>query len=149
MTVRRGGQFSVTVTRVQFGLAPSKAGTYNNAQGKTIREADGTPLGHCIDFSKPDYFTDEEYTQHVYMILGRARCMQWSLFRNLPTGADGDVDFAVFENGPPSYISQFLGELEAGHAWHQLTYHIGWCFVLHAWVRTCTQGGGNRLYEFE
>ena len=65
MTVRRGGQFSVTVTRVQFGLAPSKAGTYNNAQGKTIREADGTPLGHCIDFTKPDYFTDEEYTQHV------------------------------------------------------------------------------------
>ncbi|CAE7212339.1 unnamed protein product [Symbiodinium sp. CCMP2592] len=116
MTARQGGQFSVTVTRVQFGLAPSKAGTYNNAQGKTIREADGTALGHCIDFTRPDYFTDEEYTQHVYMILGRARSMQWSLFRNLPTTADGDIDFAVFENGPPAHISEFLRELEAGPA---------------------------------
>ena len=95
MSVRRGGQFSLTVTRVQFGLAPSKAGTYNNAQGKTIREADGSALGHCIDLTRPDYFTHDEYTQHVYMILGRARSMQWSLFRNLPTTADGDVDFAV------------------------------------------------------
>ena len=74
--------------------------------------------------------------------------MQWSLFRNLPTTADGDVDFAVFENGPPLYISQFLRELEAGHAWHHVTHHIGWCFVRHACVRTCIQGDGNMLYEF-
>ena len=138
----------MTVTRVQFGLAPSKAGSYNNAQGKTVREADGTPLGHCIDFTKPDYFTDEEYTQHVYMILGRARSMQWSLFRNLPTTADGDVDFAVFENGPPLYISQFLRQLEAGRVWHRGKHQIGWCFVRHACVRTCTQGDGNILSEF-
>ena len=125
MSVRRGGQFSLTVTRVQFGLAPSKAGTYNNAQGKTIREADGSALGHCIDLTRPDYFTHDEYTQHVYMILGRARSMQWSLFRNLPTTADGDVDFAVFENGPPAYIAQFLRELEAGRASHDVTSHKG------------------------
>ncbi|CAE7304915.1 unnamed protein product, partial [Symbiodinium pilosum] len=98
-SVRRGGQFWVNVTRAQFGLAPSKAGTYNNLQGKTIREADGTPLGHRIDFTKPHYFNEDEYMQHVSMTLGRARSLRWSLFRNLPTTSDGDVDFTVFENG--------------------------------------------------
>ena len=102
----------MNVTRAQFGLAPSKAGTYNNLQGKTIREADGTPLGHRIDFTKPHYFNEDEYMQHVSMTLGRARSLRWSLFRNLPTTSDGDVDFTVFENGPPLYISEFLSQLE-------------------------------------
>jgi len=84
------------------------AGTYTNQQGKTVRN-----MGHTIDFSKPDYFTHDEYTQHVYMILGRATCLEWSLFRNLPMLEDGsDIDFTVFEHGPPGYIAQFLKRLE-------------------------------------
>lgn len=84
------------------------AGTYNNQQGKTVRN-----MGHTIDFSKPDYFTNDEYTQHVYMILGRATCLEWSLFRNLPMLEDGsDIDFTVFEHGPPGYIAEFLKRLE-------------------------------------
>ncbi len=114
LQVRRRGPMNLDVTRVQFSLAPSKAGTYNNQQGKTVRTPRGEPLGHCIDFSKPEYFTEDEYTQHVYMILGRAQRLSWSLFRNLPQAEDGDVDFAVFENGPPDYISSFLRTLEVG-----------------------------------
>ena len=84
------------------------AGAYNNQQGKTVRN-----MGHTIDFTKPDYFTQDEYTQHVYMILGRATCLEWSLFRNLPMLEDGsDIDFTVFEHGPPGYIAQFLKRLE-------------------------------------
>ena len=77
--IRRRGEIYLDVTRVQYPLAPWMAGTYNNQQGKTVRN-----MGHTIDFSKPDYFTSDEYTQHVYMILGRATCLEWSLFRNLP-----------------------------------------------------------------
>ena len=106
--IRRRGEIYLDVTRVQYPLAPWMAGTYNNQQGKTVRNMD-----HTIDFSKPDYFTSDEYTQHVYMILGRATCLEWSLFRNLPMLQDGsDIDFAVFEHGPPGYIAQFLKRLE-------------------------------------
>ena len=71
-------------------------------------------MGHTIDFRKPEYFTDDEYTQHAYMILGRATSLNHSLFRNLPLSEDGqDIDFTVFENGPPRYISEFLQRLEA------------------------------------
>ena len=80
--------------------------------GLTLRN-DCLGMGHTIDFSKPDYFTNDEYTQHVYMILGRATCLEWSLFRNLPLLEDGsDIDFSVFEHGPPGYIAEFLKRLE-------------------------------------
>ena len=74
------------VTRIQYPLAPLAAGTYNNAQGKTIKG-----VGHTIDFSKPDYFSADDYTQHLYMILGRAQAVEYSLFRNLPETPEGDI----------------------------------------------------------
>ena len=113
LDVTRRGCFKVHITRVQFSLAPSKAGTYNNQQGKTIREADGSALGHTVDFSRPDNMSDDEYVQHAYMILGRARSLEWTLMRNLPLLEDGDVDFSIFEQGPPRYIAEFLKRLEA------------------------------------
>ena len=110
LRLRRRGEIYLDVTRVQYPLAPWMTGTYNNQQGKTVRN-----MGHTIDFSKPDYFTADEYTQHVYMILGRATCLEWSLFRNLPMLPDGsDIDVSVFENGHPQYIADFLKRLEAG-----------------------------------
>ena len=108
LRIRRRGEIYLDVTRVQYPVAPWMAGTYNDQQGKTVRN-----MGHTIDFSKPDYFTNDEYTQHVYMILGRATCLEWSLFRNLPLLEDGsDIDFSVFEHGPPGYIAEFLKRLE-------------------------------------
>eukprot|EP00435_Cladocopium_sp_Y103_P036594 s119_g9.t1 len=89
LRIRRRGEIYLDVTRVQYPLAPWMAGTYNNQQGKTARN-----MGHTIDFSKPDYFTADEYIQHVYMILGRATRLQWSLFRNLPMLPDGSDDVA-------------------------------------------------------
>ena len=51
------------------------------------------------------------------MILGRATSLNHSLFRNLPLSEDGqDIDFTVFENGPPRYIAEFLQRLEADAA---------------------------------
>ena len=95
------------VTRIQYPLAPLAAGTYNNAQGKTIKG-----VGRTIDFSKPDYFSADDYTQHLYMILGCAQALEYSLFRNLPETPEGDIDFSIFETGPPAYIAEFLDRLE-------------------------------------
>ena len=67
------------VTRIQYPLAPLAAGTYNNDQGKTIKGVDG----HTIDFSKPDYFSADDYTQHLYMILGRILPSFWFVWRTL------------------------------------------------------------------
>ena len=92
---------------MQLPLAPLSAGTYNNAQGKTIKG-----VGHTIDLSKPQYFSADDYTQHLYMILGRSQALEYSLLRNVPEDAHGDVDFSIFESGPPAYIAQFLDRLE-------------------------------------
>ena len=109
LRIRRRGEIYLDITRVQYPIVPWTAGTYNNQQGKTVRD-----MGHTIDFRKPEYFTDDEYTQHAYMILGRATSLNHYLFRNLPLSEDGqDIDFTVFENGPPRYISEFLQRLEA------------------------------------
>ena len=46
--------------------------------------------------------------------MGRATSLKHSLLRNLPLSEDSqDIDFTVFENGPPRYISEFLQRLEA------------------------------------
>ena len=92
------------VTRIRYPLAPLAAGTY--AQGKTIKG-----VGHTIDFSKPDYFSADDYTQHLYMILGRAQALEY-----LPETPEGDIDFSIFETGPPAYIAEFLDRLEDSDA---------------------------------
>ena len=105
--LHRKGALMLDVTRIQYPLAPLAAGTYNNAQSKTIKG-----VGHTIDFSKPDNFSADDYTQHLYMILGRAQALEYSLFRNLPKTPEGDIDFSIFETGPPAYIAEFLDRLE-------------------------------------
>ena len=109
ISLRRRGELHLDVTRIQFPLAPLAAGTFNNSQGKTVRNQ-----GHTIDCTRPSYFSRDVYIQHLYMILGRAQALQYSLFRNFPTTENGDVDWSLFENGPPQYIADFLHRLEAG-----------------------------------
>ncbi len=47
-------------------MAPLAAGTYNNAQGKTVKG-----IGHAIDFAKLNYLSADDYTQHLYVDFGR------------------------------------------------------------------------------
>jgi hypothetical protein len=109
ISLRRRGELHLDVTRIQFPLAPLAAGTFNNSQGKTVRNQ-----GHTIDCTRPSCCSRDVYIQHLYMILGRAQALQYSLFRNFPTTENGDVDWSLFENGPLQYIADFLHRLEAG-----------------------------------
>ena len=110
MTVRRRGDLRLDVTRVQFPLAPLAAGTYNNSQGKTVRGQ-----GHTIDLQRPHYFTRDVYLQHLYMILGRSTELAFSLYRNMPMcETTGEIDWSLFECGPPHFVSDFLSRLEVG-----------------------------------
>ena len=61
--LHRKGALMLDVTRIPYPLAPLAAGTYNNAQGKTIKG-----VGRTIDVSKPDYFSADDYTQHLTCI---------------------------------------------------------------------------------
>ena len=63
----------LAMTRYQIPAAPETVGTYQNFQGKTVQGISGEPCGHTIDMMKPDYMSMDEYKQHVYMILGRAK----------------------------------------------------------------------------
>jgi hypothetical protein len=53
-----------------------------------------------------------EYFQHLYMILGRARSLDWCLFRNFPETAEGEPDWSLFETGPPDFLVHFFKVLE-------------------------------------
>ena len=107
-TARRGGDVHVNNTRAQFPLAPLAAGTYNNSQGKTVRGQ-----GHTIDLQRPHYFTRDVYLQHLYMILGRSTELAFSLYRNMPMcEATGEIDWTLFEGGPPHFVADFLSRLE-------------------------------------
>ena len=95
--------------------------TFQNAQGKTIRgpkEVDEQgqiieqPKGFLIDLFKPRNMMKDEYFQHLYMILGRARKLDWTLLRNFPTLPDGEPDWEIFEQGPPAYLCEFMDCLE-------------------------------------
>ena len=72
----------VPMTRYQIPAAPEMVGTYQNFQGKTVQGPDGEPCGRTIDLFKPDYMSMEKHKQHVYMILGRAKCLEWTLLKN-------------------------------------------------------------------
>ena len=66
--LHRKGTLKLDVTRIQYPLAPLAAGRYNNAQGKTVKG-----IGHTIDFTKPNYLSADDYTQHLHMILEGAQ----------------------------------------------------------------------------
>lgn len=78
------------VTRAQLPLAPLSAGKYNKPQGKTLRG-----IGHTTGGANSDDFSAGDYTQHLYMILGRAERLDWILLRNLPTTANDALDLSI------------------------------------------------------
>ena len=74
---------------------------------------EGLPGIWHLDPSEDNYRLRIRRRGEVYLDVTR---VQYPLapFRNLPMLPDGsDVDFAVFEHGPPGYIAQFLRRLEA------------------------------------
>ena len=109
---RRTKTADVQCRRHQIPLAPERVGTYQGQQGKIIRGPDREPLGHTIDLRKPQYMDTKIYKQHLYMILGRARSLDWCLFRNFPQNADGEPDWELFETGPPDFLVHFFAVLE-------------------------------------
>ena len=110
--VRQTKKTKVTVRRFQVPLAPERVGTYQGQQGKTIRGADKEPLGHTIDLRRPAYMEVGEYKQHLYMILGRARSLDWCIFQNFPWTPEGGADWSLFETGPPDFLVHFFRVLE-------------------------------------
>eukprot|EP00973_Karenia_brevis_P052448 7287513-Karenia_brevis.AAC.1 len=46
------------------------------------------------------------------MSLGRGRKLEWELLRNFPMDENGELDWNVFEGGPPQYLCEFLEVLE-------------------------------------
>ena len=63
-----------------------------------------------------EYMSDPEYKQRLYMILGRATSLDYTLLRNFPQGDGGDIEWDWFENGPPDYLDHFMEELECRDA---------------------------------
>ena len=106
------------LNRSQLPVAPEHDGTYNNFQGRTVREPSGEPIGHTIDLRKPGYLHDDEYKQHLYMILGRSMSLDWVLLQNFPVGKDGNYDWRWFEEGPPKYLCH----VAVGHYSEEETY---------------------------
>ena len=87
--------------------------TFQNIQGKTVRGPEGQPKGLVLDLFKPGYMASEEYFQHIYMALGRARKLEWMLLRNFPVDAAGEPDWRIFEAGPPEYLCEFMEALQS------------------------------------
>jgi hypothetical protein len=112
----------VKVLRCQLSLTHEDDMTYQNAQGKTVRGPEDQAKGFVIDLFRPPNMLDEEYFQHVYMIMGRARKLEWVLMRNFPFTPDGEPDRSIFENGPPAYLCEFLDVLgqRARETWPRL-----------------------------
>ena len=113
---------TVEVWRCQLPLTHEDDMTFQNAQGKTIRgaeehDANGKavrePKGFVVDLYKPPSMMVDEYYQHVYMILGRARKLDWLILRNFPRSADGEPDWSIFEQGPPQYLCEFIQALQS------------------------------------
>ena len=55
---------------------------------------------------------DDEYGQFLYMILGRARKLDWILLRNSPCTDDGTPDWTVFEQGLPDHLHEYMEKIQ-------------------------------------
>ncbi|CAK0803316.1 unnamed protein product [Prorocentrum cordatum] len=102
------------VARTQLSWAPEDQLTFQSIQGRTIRGPEGQPKGFVVDLFRPGTMQGEdrrgEYFQHVWMILGRARKLEWMLLQNFPLDeSTGDLDWSILEQGPPDYLIEFLG----------------------------------------
>ena len=105
-------------SRHGLGLAPERILTFQNMQGKTVRGPSEEPVGMTADLFQPNYLkgqSREEFKQYLYMILGRARKLEWLLLRNLPRTESGEVDWDLFESGPPPYVEETMERLQAMH----------------------------------
>ena len=102
----------VEVASVQIPLTHEDDMTFQNVQGKTVRGPENQPKGFVVDLFKPRNHTKEEYFQHLYMVLGRARKLDWLLLRNFPHTPDGELNWSIFEKGPPAYLCEFMAALE-------------------------------------
>ncbi|CAK0852500.1 unnamed protein product, partial [Prorocentrum cordatum] len=104
------------VTRTQLSWAPEDQLTFQSIQGRTIRGPEGEPKGFVVDLFRPGTMQGEErqaeYFQHVWMVLGRARRLEWMLLQNFPRDeSTGDLDWSILEQGPPDYLIEFMGRL--------------------------------------
>ena len=81
-----------------------------------MRGPEGQPKGFLLDMVRPRHMSgpsnDAEYVQHIYMALGRARRLDWLLLRNFPRDAAGELDWSLFEGGPPDFLVEFMAMLE-------------------------------------
>ena len=103
---------TVKVTRNQTPLTQENVKTFQNIQGTTVKYPDGSAKGLVVDLEKPRNMGDAEYFQHVYMVLGRARCLKYLLLRNFPFNEDDEPDWSIFENGPPDFLVEFMEKLK-------------------------------------
>jgi len=104
---------TVEVTSCQIPLTHEDDMTYQNIQGKTVRGPEGQPKGLVLDLFRPGYMGPDEYFQHLYMGLGRARKLEWMLLRSFPLDGGGELDWSIFEKGPPEYLCEFMVALES------------------------------------
>ncbi len=113
---------TVEVTRCQLALTHEDVKTYQNIQGQTVKCADGSAKGLVVDLERPRNMGEAEYFQHLYMVLGRARKLEWLLLRNFPCDEGGSPNWSIFERGPPGYLCEFTEKLKqrAAETWPRL-----------------------------
>ena len=116
----------IDVVRTQIPMAPEFPVTFQGIQGTTVRGPEGEPKGLVLDLFRPHTMQGEdrepEYFQHLYMGLGRAQKLEWMLLRNFPRDETGELDWGIFEKGPPDFLVEFSDVLarKAKMAWPKL-----------------------------
>ena len=103
---------TLEVTRCQLALTHESEGTYQNWQGKTARGPRDEPKGFIVDLFKPNQMSQPEYFQHIHMILGRVRKLEWLMIRNFPLDENSEPDWKIFEGGPSDYLCELMAVLE-------------------------------------
>ena len=102
---------TLELTRCQMALTPENPNTYHGWQGGTVKGPDGEPKGFVVDLGRKKSMCDTEYWQFLYMILGRARKLDWILLRNFPCSEDGSPDWTVFEQGLPDHLCEYMEKI--------------------------------------
>ncbi len=108
--VQKAAKTVVSMRSSQLPLGPAGVGTFNNFQGKTVKDELGVPMGHTIDLKLMQ--KDDENWAHYYMILGRATSLSTTMLLNFPTTEDGEYDWSMFERGPPEYMAHVFQGLQ-------------------------------------
>ncbi|CAK0894177.1 unnamed protein product [Prorocentrum cordatum] len=111
---KRKRQKGLQVARAQLSWAPENQLTFQGIQGRTIRGPEGQPGGFVVDLFRPGTMQGEDRQggcfHHVWVILGRARKLEWVLLQNFPLDESaGDLDWSILEQEPPDYLIEFLG----------------------------------------